>query len=383
MAEIKNLKKAAKRIAKAVKNKERIIIFGDADLDGVSATIILKESIQNLGGGNLIIYFPDREKEGYGINEKALGNLKQYAPAFFISLDCGIGNFKEVKLAKKIGLEVAIIDHHEVLDGLPEASIIVDPKQKGDKYPFKQFATVGLVFRLAEELLGEKLAENIRKNFLELVALATIADMMPKTEDNAVMIAEGLNYVKSSWRPGLQALFDLASFKNLEFMEQVYKINSLLNIRDVEEGMPAAYRLLTSSDVVEAKSLAEKLLEKNIEKKEIINEMLEGLDKKVSFSQRSPIIFEGDAGWEVVLLGIVASLAVKKYQKPAFLYKKGEKESQGGIRAPSGFNVVEAMKTCSKLLETYGGHPQAAGFRVKNENLEEFKNRLIDYYTKK
>ncbi len=383
MAEIKNLKKAAKRIVKAVKNKERIIVFGDADLDGVSAVIILKESIKNLGGGSLIVYFPDREKEGYGINEKALENLKQHAPALFVSLDCGIGNLKEVKLAKKIGLEVVIIDHHEVLDGLPEASIIVDPKQKGDKYPFKQFSATGLVFKLAEALLGEKLAENIRKNFLELVALATIADMMPKTDDNAVMIAEGLNYVKSSWRPGLQALFDLAPFKNLEFMEQVYKINSLLNIRDIEEGMPAAYRLLTSSDVVEAKSLAERLLEKNIKKREIINEMLEGLDKKVSFSQRGPIIFEGDASWEVVLLGIVASLAVKKYQKPAFLYKKGEKESQGGIRAPSGFNVVEAMKTCPKLLETYGGHPQAAGFRVKNENLEEFKNCLIDYYSKK
>lgn len=380
--EIKNLKKAAKRIAKAVKKKEKIIVFGDADLDGVSATIITKESIQNFGGGNLTVYFPDREKEGYGISEKVLENLKQYAPALFVVLDCGISNFKEVKLAKKMGLEVIIIDHHEVLDKLPEASIIVDPKQKGDKYPFKQFATAGLAFKLAEALLGERLAENIRKNFLELVALATIADMMPKTDDNAIMIAEGLNYVKSTWRPGLQALFDLAAFKNLEFTEQVYKINSLLNVRDVEDGMPGAYRLLTSPDIAEAQSLAERLLEKNIQKRVVINEMMEGLEKKISLSSKSPIIFEGDASWEIVLLGIVASLAVKKYQKPAFLYKKGEKESQGGIRAPSGFNVVEAMKTCSKLLETYGGHPQAAGFRTKNENLEEFKNCLIDYYTK-
>ena len=380
--EIKNLKKAARRILKAVKSKERIIVYGDADLDGVSSVIILKESIQNLGGENVVVYFPDREKEGYGISEEALNSLKQYAPALFISLDCGIGNFKEIKLAKKLGFETIVIDHHEILDKLPDAKIIVDPKQKGDKYPFKYFAAVGLAFKLAEVLFGNNLTENLRKNFLELVAIATIADMMPRTDENEIMIAEGLNYVKSSWRPGLQALFELAPIISLDFFQRIYKINSLLNVRDVENQLPAAFRLLTSTTSSDAKLLAEKLLEKSVQRRRKIKEMTEGLEKKIEKSSKSPIIFEGNSDWEIALLGVMASLISQKYQKPAFLYKKGEKDSQGCIRAPSGFNVVEAMKTCSKLLTTYGGHPQAAGFRVKNENLEEFENCLIEYFEK-
>jgi single-stranded-DNA-specific exonuclease len=207
--------------------------------------------------------------------------------------------------------------------------------------------------------------------------------MMPRTDENEIMIAEGLNYVKSSWRPGLQALFELASIISLDFFQQIYKINSLLNVRDVENQLPAAFRLLTSMTSSDAKLLAEKLLEKSVQRKGKIKEMTEGLEKKIEKSSKSPIIFEGNSDWEIALLGVMASIISQKYQKPAFLYKKGEKDSQGGIRAPSGFNVVEAMKTCSRLLTTYGGHPQAAGFRVKNENLEEFKNCLIDYYSRK
>ena len=136
--EIKNLKRAAGRIKRAIKNKEKIILYGDADLDGAASVIILKESIKNLGGKVARVYFPDREKEGYGLNQKALNLLKKEAPALLILLDCGISNFKEIKLAKKLSLKVIIIDHHEVLEKLPEAEIIIDPKQPGDKYSFKE-----------------------------------------------------------------------------------------------------------------------------------------------------------------------------------------------------------------------------------------------------
>ena len=191
--EIKNLKKVAQRILKAIKNKEKIVLYGDADLDGVAAVIVLADTIKNLGGKITAIYFPDRELEGYGITEKGLNYLKKLSKkALLISLDCGIGNFKEVVMAKKLGLEVIIIDHHQILDELPEASIIVDPKQKGDKYPFKELAAAGVVFKLSELLLKNIMTENLRKNFLELTALATIADMMPREEENKVFIEEGL-----------------------------------------------------------------------------------------------------------------------------------------------------------------------------------------------
>jgi len=384
--EIKNLKKTANRILKAIKSKERIIIYGDADLDGVTSVIILEESIKNLGGEITAIYFPDREKEGYGISEKALFYLKKYSPALFIALDCGIGNFKEVKLAKKLGFEVIIIEHHEILDKLPKADIIVDPKQKGDKYPFKQFATVGIIFRLAKLLLKEGMTENLRKNFLELTAMATIADMMPRIDENEEMIREGLSFLKTSWRPGIQALFELEAFKSLTLFQQVYKVNSLLNIRNIENRLPAAFRLLTASKKEEAEELAEKLLEKGLQKRKRIKEITAEVEEKILGREAEPIIFEGSRDWELILLGVVASILSQKYQKPVFLFKKEKEKSDGvviesgSIRAPAGFNLVEAMKSCSEDLITYGGHPQAAGFRIANKNLEEFKECLIEYF---
>jgi len=378
-AEIKNLKKAASRILKAIKNKEKIIIYGDADLDGVSSVIILEESIKSLGAETAAIYFPDRENEGYGITEHGLDYLKKHAPGLLVVLDCGIGKSKEIKIAKKLGFEVILIEHHEVLDKLPNADIIVDPKQKGDKYAFKQFATVGIAFRLANLLLKKQMSESLRKSFLELVAMATIADMMPMVDENEEMIAQGLSSVRTSWRPGIQALFELEPFKSLTLMQQVYKVNSLLNIRNVENRFPAAFRLLTASDGKEAAELVEKLLEKSIEKKKKIKEIIEEIEDRIS-RKRDNIIFEGDSGWELILLGVAAAILSQKYQKPVFLYRKDKDRSQGSIRAPSGFNVVESMKACSSCLITYGGHPQAAGFTVKNKNLEEFKESLIDFF---
>jgi len=381
--EIKNLKKAAERIKKAIKNKENIVIYGDADLDGVASVIIMQEAIKNSGGKVSAVYFPDREIEGYGITEKGLNFLQKNSPALFITVDCGIGNFKEVVTAQKMGFEVIIVDHHEILDKVPNAKIIVDPKQKDDPYPFKGFAAVGVVFKLAEVLLGKKLSAVLKENFLELAALATIADMMPKVYDNKLIIDDGLAHIKSSWRPGIQALFNLERIKSLDLIHKVYKINSLLNIRDIENGLPASFRVLTALNKEEAEKLAFKLYEKGLQRKERINEILEEIEKKVSKKEGEPVIFEGDEDWGESYLGICASTVSQEHDKPVFLYKKLEKESQGGIRAPSGFNVVEAMKTCSKDLLTYGGHPQAAGFRIKNEDLNKFRECIIKYFVKK
>jgi len=383
--EIKNLKKAAKRISAAIKSKENIILYGDADMDGISSVIILKEAIENLGGKVKAVYFPDREKDGYGINEKALAFLKKYSPALLISLDCGISNFKEVKMAQKIGFEVIIIDHHEILGGVPEASIVVDPKQPGDKYPFKQFAAVGLAWYLSKVLLGKKMTKALRNNFLELAAMATIADMMPRVADNEKIIEQGLSSLKESWRPGIQALFNVGSlridmFNYLSSLQQVEKMNSLLNIPDTKKALPTAFRLLTCLTVEEAEKLAEELFRGSVQKKEKIRKIVYFLEEKIAENFKSPIVFEGNSDWQLVLLGTVASIISQKYQKPVFLYKKGKKESSGSIRAPGRDNVVEAMKQCPSLLMTFGGHPQAAGFRVKNENLEKFRECLIRYY---
>jgi len=384
--EIKNLKKAANRILKAIKSKEKIVIYGDADLDGVTSVIILKESIQNLGGDISAIYFPDREKEGYGINKTALDFLKTITPALLVALDCGIGNFQEVKIAKSLGFEVIIIDHHQILDKLPEASIIVDPKQKGDKYPFKEFAAVGIVFKLSQLLLKEKMSEAMRKNFLELVALGTIADMMIEQDENKLFIMKGLESLENSWRPGIKKFLNSIPFtpqeKNyLNLRQKISKIISILNVRDIENKMPASFRVLTSSSSEDAEKIIEKLLKKNEVKKEKIREMVQELEELITETNEE-IIFEGKSNWELLLLSSVASIICNKYKKPTFFFKKGKTKSQGTVRIPKGLDGVKAMLSCRQLLETYGGHALAAGFSLKNENLEKFRECLNKYFKK-
>ena len=381
MTEIKNLKKVANRIVKAIKNKEKIILYGDADLDGVTSIIILKETIKNLGGEVAAIYFPNREIEGYGITETGLNYINNLSPALLIALDLGIGNFKEVKLAKKLGFEVIIVDHHEILDKLPEAEIVVDPKQKGDKYSFKELAAVGIVFKLSEEIFKNEMPDSLKKSFLELTALGTIADMMPRKNDNEIFIKKGLKSLENSWRPGIQVFFKEFLVGrwvdcSLNLDQKVYKIISILNVRDVKNNLPASFRLLTAPSVEELKEILKELFEKSKLRREKINEIIEETEERISEGD-FPIIFEGDSNFDFTLLSIVASLICKKYKKPTFIFKKLEKESQGTVRAPSGINTVVLMKKCKKYLLTYGGHPAASGFRIKNENLEKFKECLI------
>ena len=426
--EIKNLEKAAKRILVAIKNGEKIILYGDSDLDGVSSVIILKETIKNLNGKISAVYFPDRENEGYGITKTGLTTLKHFSPALFIVMDLGIGNFKEVKIAKKLGFEVIIIDHHEILDKLPSASIVVDPKQKGDKYPFKFLAAAGISFRLSQILLGEKLTKNLRENFLELVALATIADMMPKLEENQIFIDEGLESLGRTFRPGLKAFFSITELpkeakveKRTKFSlteglgnrsslnpvrgqqpligaqrrqtsngvkEISQKIISSLNAGEKIDHLNEIYLLLTEKDERKAENLAKKLLEKGHQRKIRIGEIVDEIEERIekmpalynpggTYMGEEKITFEGSEDWSLTLLGAVASRICQRYQAPTFLFKIGKVESQGTVRVPSGIDSVKLMQKCSKLLETYGGHPQASGFRIKNKNLEKFKECLI------
>ena len=378
--EIKNLKKAAERITTAVKNKENIILYGDADLDGAASVIIFKEALKNLGAEPSAVYFPDRETEGYGITPKGLDYLKKFSPALLVAFDLGIGNFEEVKTAKKLGLEVIIIDHHEILDKLPSASIIVNPKQKGDKWPFKEFAASGLSFKLAELILAEKFSDSLRNNFLELAALATIADMMPKKDENALIISEGKESLERSWRPAVKLIFSADYFRDFPTVgEKISRFIFILNVRDVKNGLPASFRLLESRSLDEAGEILKELIKKTEDRRQKIKEVVAEVENNL-FLKSGSIIFEGSADWDYILISAAASILCKKYKKPTFIFKKLDKESQGTVRTPEEVNSVLMMKKCKKLLLTFGGHPQASGFRLKNENLEKFKECLIKNY---
>lgn len=378
---IKNIEKAAERIKKAVQNKERIILYGDSDLDGISSVVILEEAIKTLGGCIDCAFFPDRENDGYGINLKALDMLKDRAPALLITLDLGIGNIKEVDLANEMGFDVLIVDHHETLSGIPNASIIVDPKQPTDNYPFKGLANVGVIFNLCQEMFQDNFSESLRNSFSELAALGSIADMVPQVEQNEKIIEEGLRSLKNTFRPALRAFLDILG-EGAVFEGSLQKIISALNAAESVNFENESYSLLTCADKQKCKETAQALLDKNKYKQQQVKNIIQEIERRVSQKSDGPIIFEGDSSWHLVLAGSVASIICQKYDKPAFIYKKMDKESCGSVRNPKGTNSVEAMKTCSDFLLTFGGHAQASGFRIKNEHLEEFEKCLRDFFRK-
>jgi single-stranded-DNA-specific exonuclease len=378
---IKNLKKAANRILKAIKNEENIILYGDNDLDGASSVIVLKEAITTLGAKISAIYFPDREHEGYGITKQSLKKLKIFSPGLLISLDCGIGNFKEIKLAKEIGFDVMVVDHHKVLKKVPGADIVVDPKQDSDNYPFKDFAATGIVFKLTELLLKKKMSSNLRKSFMELVALATIADMMPQVEENKTFIEDGLADIENSWRPGIKVFFEAKFLKEYDFRQKISKIISMLNVRDVQNGLPVSFRILTEPSIEKARKTIPELRLKTEERRLKIQAVVAMTKMKV-LKNNSPIIFEGGPDFDYTIISPVASRLCNYFKKPTFIFKKLKNESQGTVRSTRDVDSVSLMGNCKEYVITYGGHAQASGFRIKNENLEKFKNCLINHFLK-
>jgi len=379
--ELKNLKEIKSRILKALKKKENIILFGDADLDGITSAIILEETIQSLGFLKPNIYFPDREKDGYGLQEESLEYLKKYLPAILILLDCGIGNIKEVELAKEMGFEVIIIDHHEILDKLPKADLILNPKQKNDKYPFKSFANCGLCFKLAEKLFDKDFSPGIKKTFLELVALATIADMMPLEDENLEFVQEGIEGIENSFRPGILAILELVRANNVlsNNFDLIRKSASILNISEQEDHLTQSYLLLTEKDINRARELAKIIFENAQRRYAQIEEITEELIQTIDSSSKFIII--GSKDIPLVATGAIASRLCQRFQKPVFIFHQGKEFSRGSVRTPQGIDSVEILKKSSQfLLEGFGGHPPAAGFAIRNENLESWKKYLQDYF---
>src|SRR3989344_2467707 len=377
---IKNIEKAAKRIKEAVSSKEKIILYGDSDCDGISSIVILGEAIKSLGGNITAIAFPDREKDGYGMNFKALDFLQPHAPALFITADLGIANVKEVDAANAMGFEVIILDHHQVLDELPKASIIVDPQQKDDDSPYQYLCNAGLIFKLVEEMLGDGFSENQRNSLLELTALATISDMVPQIDDNKIFIEEGLRSLKNTFRPGLKALLDVLGAG--EAAAQGYlKLISCINSAESIDFANQAHELLTNSDSQKCREIAETLLAKVTLKQKNIKDIVQEVERRVAKKPDETIIFEGDPAWKLTLAGPVASIIGSKYEKPTFIYRKMDDESAGSVRSlKDGENSVEAMKSCADILITYGGHPKASGFRINNKNLEKFRTCLVKHF---
>jgi single-stranded-DNA-specific exonuclease len=394
MKKIKNIDKAADRIVKAVKEKEQIIIYGDSDLDGTASMVIVKETIDNLISAlpkeekesfpRILAFSPERKNEGYGLNDKALEFIKTKTPkGLIITVDCGITNFKEIDEANKSGFSVVVVDHHQPIGHIPNAEIVVAPKQEGDNYPFKDFCNAGLAFKLAEEILKEKMSKSLRVNFLELAALATIFDMMPEDGENEEIIREGLERIEFSQRPGLSAIFSLLNPMDYSSKrDMISRINSALNSVAINNHIPKPYEFFIENDFDKAKAMAKDFFDEHQRKIASINNLTEELREIVDSKDEDIIIFEGSSGWDQEHLGSVASRLSIYFNKPTFLYRIKGDISRGTVRVPKGMDAVKAMESCKELLDVFGGHPPAAGFTIKNENLNKFKECLKKYFNK-
>ncbi len=383
-SEIKNLKKAKERILQAGKNKERVLIYADSDPDGVTSAVILRDTLMNLSLDVERVYFMDRENEGYGVSEKALKELATFAPALLIILDCGTTSPKEIEKAKELGFFTLVIDHHRIIKEKPKADIFINPHQPGDNYPFKDLATCGLVLKLSELLLGEKFKGPLRESLYELAALGTIADMMPREEDNLEIITEGVRSLENTFRPGLRALIELPQIqedRNQGEKALAQKIASILGAGEVNENkIHQAYELLTTTDFEEAEKLAKAIFEKFEEKKNMVQRIVEEVSWRNAEKKDLKFIFEGSSNWKLSQLGSAATKLVQKFKKPVFLFKIYSEESRGSVRSIEGIDSLTAMEYCKKYLESFGGHPLASGFSIKNQNLEKFKACLQEFF---
>lgn len=373
--QIKGAKEFIARILKAVEHKEKIILFGDADPDGVASVVILKEALEILDNAPANIYFPYREKEGYGLNKKALRFLKDYAPALLITLDCGMSNFREIELAKTLNFEVLVVDHHEALEKLPPVSIIVNPKLESDLSLFKELCAAAIVYHLVKALLFLAPKKFNPERFLELAMIATISDQMDLENENDKILKEGLLSLQYTKRPGLKALMEISNFQDFNVQEVRQKLIPPLASASSKRHQSEIYLLLTETSYLKASKIAKTLFKKQKLRREKMAEILQETQKKIDFSL--PIIFGGDQTWPLILTGSIASRICQRNKKPVFIYRKGKKESQGSVRVPKDVDSVKMMMNCSHFLEAYGGHQRASGFRVKNENLEKFKECLI------
>ena len=373
-----DMDEAVTRIKKAQAAREKVLIYGDYDVDGVTSSAILRNVLKKMDM-EVINYIPHRLEEGYGLNLKIVDMVRQKGVTLLITVDCGITAFKEVEALKQNGIDVIIIDHHHLSEGrLPGAVAVINPRRPDCPYPFKELASVGLAAKLSQALLGEK--ETVAE-YLELVALGTIADVVSLQGENRIFVKNGLPRMAQTKNKGLLALLDVAKLKGKPL--RPYYVGFILGPRINATGrMGSAHQsldLLLSESEEEAYALARNLDEQNAERQKtqstILAEAMGIVEQQVNFKDHRVIVIHKD-GWHKGVLGIVASRLVEKYYRPAIVIS-----TEGGIgtasaRSISGFHLVEALSHCAGCLENFGGHRLAAGLTVKSEHITNFRETI-------
>jgi single-stranded-DNA-specific exonuclease len=369
------------RICYALQHNEPIAIYGDYDVDGVTATALLVQALEAFGG-NVRGYIPNRFDEGYGLNKDALDSLKADGVKLVITVDCGIRSPEEALHARTIGLDLIISDHHHP-DGLnlPSAFAVINPKQHGDPYPDKDLAGVGIAYKIAEALVTVQQPINgfHPNDLLDLVALGTVADLAPLVGENRVLVRRGLRQIRETKRQGLYSLAGVADMKidkvtagNIGFM-----LGPRLNASGRLESALASFELLTTTDFMRAGQLAMQLDTQNRQRQSITRAMQEQAEAiAMSEDPEAFLLFAAHEEFNPGVVGLAASRLTEMYYRPAIVAAKNTEETRGSCRSIPEFHITDALDLCKDLLVRHGGHAAAAGFTVKNENLPELVSRL-------
>jgi single-stranded-DNA-specific exonuclease len=374
---LKDMDKAVARIHSAIEQNELIFIYGDYDADGVSSTTIMMKTLHDLGA-NVQYYIPNRFTEGYGPNEAAFRHLADCGCTLIITVDTGISAVHVANVAKELGIDLIITDHHEPGPELPAALAIIHPKLDGSTYPFRELAGVGVAFKVAHALHGR-----VPEHLLDIAVIGTIADLVSLTGENRLIAIHGIRKMKNTNCVGLQALFKLAGVNLSSVNEETigFVLGPRINAAGRLENADIAVDLLLTEDMEEAINIAEEMEELNKQRQAIVNKITEEAINEVEENfpiSENAVLVIGKQGWNAGVIGIVASKLVERFYRPTIILSFDEEKglAKGSARSIAGFDLFKNLSTCREILPHFGGHPMAAGMTLKIEDVPELRNRL-------
>ncbi len=371
--------KAISRLYRALLSREKIAVYGDFDADGITATALLVQGLSMLDC-EAIPYIPNRIKDGYGLKTPALESLKKQGVSLVISVDCGITAVSEVKQAKKFGLDIIITDHHVPPKEIPAATAIIDPKLPESQYPTPELAGVGVAMKLLEALFSGLGKKDKLEKVIDLVALGTVADMVPLLGENRYLVKQGLRILNNSPRPGIQEIVKKTGLDaaNISSTSISWTIAPRLNAAGRIEDAINSYRLLMTDSVDEARQLTDWLEEKNQERQKLTSAALDRAREQVQAQLAQPLLIACDSSYPAGIMGLVAGRLSEEYYRPALVIRTGDRYCGGSSRSIPEFNMIEALTKCGHLLTHYGGHSRAAGLSLYTRNLPRLKQALLE-----
>jgi single-stranded-DNA-specific exonuclease len=379
---MKGMAEASARVAQAIERREPMAVYGDFDTDGVTAVALLMQALSAMGG-DIRPYIPHRTREGYGLNNLAVAQLAADGVRLLITVDCGISNAAEVAEAMRLGLDVIVTDHHTPPAEIPGALAVVNPKQAGCGYPYKQLVGVGIAFKLVQALVkrGLSLGEVRGRDLLDVVALGTVTDMGPLNGENRVLVKAGLEAINATQRPGLKALIEVAGLVQgkITSSDIGYMLGPRINAAGRLDDAVLAYRLLLAEEYASARLIADDLNRANRERQELTKRVqrLAREQAEATGKHEQRIVVIAGEEFPAGVVGLVAGKLVEEWGRPVLLIERGAEQSRGSARSVPGFSIIEALTACKELFVRFGGHAAAAGFTIDNVNLPALEDHLL------